>query len=268
MPDADLYDELQVSRRASPEVIDAAYRRLARMYHPDTGAAADVERMVRINHAYEILSDPRRRADYDARSRGSARSSSGTARAEPARNERPAGAAAGQRSFLDRAIGAARLDSSVYEEVRHGRRAGLQALAIIIVGSVAASAAGLGSQGASGLIPHLGLELLGWAIYVWLIFNIGARRLAAPQTNASPAELTRTLAFANGPRVLLVTGIVPFLRELVGTIVAIWVLITTIIAVQAALDFGTGRAIIVGTIGWSLQLGIFAVAGLIAGIGG
>ena len=62
----DLYEILQVHHAAEPEVIEAAYRRLLRMYHPDvnnTKEAHDIT--VRLNYAYEILRDPTKRADYD-----------------------------------------------------------------------------------------------------------------------------------------------------------------------------------------------------------
>ena len=64
--EADLYELLQVSPKAEPEVIEAAYRRLARKYHPDAGAdEADPARMTGLNRAYETLRDPSRRAAYD-----------------------------------------------------------------------------------------------------------------------------------------------------------------------------------------------------------
>jgi curved DNA-binding protein CbpA len=60
------YDTLQVARNAEPEVIAAAYRSLARKYHPDRNAsAASNQRMQDINAAYEILKDPRKRRKYD-----------------------------------------------------------------------------------------------------------------------------------------------------------------------------------------------------------
>lgn len=60
------YKVLQVDREAEPEVIDAAYRRLAVKYHPDKDPSASATaRMAEINAAYEILKDPRRRAAYD-----------------------------------------------------------------------------------------------------------------------------------------------------------------------------------------------------------
>ncbi len=65
-----LYDLLEVSPNASPEVIKAAYRQLALKYHPDKQPDARArqraeERMKQINAAYDILSDPVRRAEYD-----------------------------------------------------------------------------------------------------------------------------------------------------------------------------------------------------------
>ena len=60
------YEVLQVSPNAEPEVIDAAYRRLARKYHPDTSSHPDAHsRMQELNWAYEILNDPVSRSRYD-----------------------------------------------------------------------------------------------------------------------------------------------------------------------------------------------------------
>jgi curved DNA-binding protein CbpA len=60
----DLYEVLQVNPSAEPEVIRAAYRVLARKYHPDHGG--DARRMITLNDAWDVLGDPVRRADYDA----------------------------------------------------------------------------------------------------------------------------------------------------------------------------------------------------------
>jgi len=66
----DYYDILEVSPKASIEVIEKAYRVLAKRYHPDT-AAENISRveaeemMKRLNDAYEILSNSILRADYD-----------------------------------------------------------------------------------------------------------------------------------------------------------------------------------------------------------
>lgn len=62
-----LYEALEVSPRASTDVIRAAYRCLAQHHHPDKHAGAGVahDRQVKINHAYAILSDPAMRLRYD-----------------------------------------------------------------------------------------------------------------------------------------------------------------------------------------------------------
>lgn len=66
MQQKDYYEILQVSPNAEPEVIKAAYRRLARKYHPDIDKSPEAaERMKEINAAYDILSDPAKRAAYD-----------------------------------------------------------------------------------------------------------------------------------------------------------------------------------------------------------
>jgi hypothetical protein len=66
--DKDYYAILQVDPRAEPEVIEAAYRRLSRKYHPDVdGRPGAGHRMAELNEAYEVLSDPGRRAAYDLR---------------------------------------------------------------------------------------------------------------------------------------------------------------------------------------------------------
>lgn len=63
----DLYLILQVHPAAHPNVVQAAYRALARMFHPDqTGDPADRD-MVLVNGAYAVLRDAARRAAYDAR---------------------------------------------------------------------------------------------------------------------------------------------------------------------------------------------------------
>jgi curved DNA-binding protein CbpA len=61
---ADLYEVLQVHRRAELDVIRAAYRALARKHHPDFGG--DSARMVAINDAWQVLSDRDARSAYDA----------------------------------------------------------------------------------------------------------------------------------------------------------------------------------------------------------
>lgn len=60
------YGTLGVSPGASPDEIRRAYRALARRYHPDARGGAPSPEMASINSAWHVLSDPGRKAAYDA----------------------------------------------------------------------------------------------------------------------------------------------------------------------------------------------------------
>ncbi len=74
------YKTLQVDRDAEPEVIEKAYKALCMKYHPDRTASAtspgfddSTTKMQRINDAYSVLSDAKKRSAYDKRLEESAR---------------------------------------------------------------------------------------------------------------------------------------------------------------------------------------------------
>ncbi|XP_019156320.1 PREDICTED: chaperone protein dnaJ 11, chloroplastic-like [Ipomoea nil] len=75
-PQSSLYDVLGIRTGASGQEIKAAYRRLARVLHPDVAsgsvmresaaaAASPAEDFIRVHAAYSTLSDPEKRANYD-----------------------------------------------------------------------------------------------------------------------------------------------------------------------------------------------------------
>jgi molecular chaperone DnaJ len=66
MSNRDFYEILGVGRSASDDEIKAAFRKLARQYHPDVNKAPDAEEKFKeINEAYGVLSDTDKRARYD-----------------------------------------------------------------------------------------------------------------------------------------------------------------------------------------------------------
>lgn len=96
----DPYEVLQVRPGAESEVIRAAYRVLARKYHPDLGG--DATRMVALNDAWDVLGDPARRAAYDAE-----RAAEESSREAPTSRNWPAGAATPARAAAPAPAGSA-----------------------------------------------------------------------------------------------------------------------------------------------------------------
>src|SRR5690606_18435310 len=67
MSKRDYYEVLGLSRNATPEEIKKAYRKVAMQYHPDRnpGDKAAEEKFKEAAEAYEVLSDPDKKAQYD-----------------------------------------------------------------------------------------------------------------------------------------------------------------------------------------------------------
>lgn len=61
----DFYEILQISRNADSETIHRVYRIMASRFHPDNPRTGDPERFQLLRTAYQVLSDPSRRAEYD-----------------------------------------------------------------------------------------------------------------------------------------------------------------------------------------------------------
>src|SRR6266540_5757950 len=79
-----LYDALGVSKAASQDEIKKAYRKLVRQYHPDKnpGDKEAEERFKEVQAAYDVLSDPDKRKQYDAFGSGDGRGFPGGARVD------------------------------------------------------------------------------------------------------------------------------------------------------------------------------------------
>ncbi|MBZ5642144.1 MAG: DnaJ domain-containing protein [Acidobacteriia bacterium] len=66
MSQQDYYEFLQISANAEPDTIHRVYRFLAIRLHPDNPETGDAEKFFLLKEAYEVLSNPERRAEYDA----------------------------------------------------------------------------------------------------------------------------------------------------------------------------------------------------------
>ena len=62
----DYYEFLEISPQATQETIHRVYRYLATRYHPDSAGTGDLDKFAQLSAIYKVLSDPARRAEYDA----------------------------------------------------------------------------------------------------------------------------------------------------------------------------------------------------------
>jgi hypothetical protein len=157
-------------------------------------------------------------------------------------------------------IRAAKLDANLYEEVEADPSLLTQAMAVVIISSVAAGIGRLAEAGISGLLFGIIGALFGWFIWAFLTYLIGTRILPEPQTSSSPGELLRTIGFSSSPGIIQVLGVVPVLGKLAYLAASIWMLAAMVVAVRQALDYkSTARAVGVCLIGWVIQAFIFFI---------
>ena len=168
------------------------------------------------------------------------------------------------RSIIDRMLGALRLQSAVYEEVEADQTATGEAAFIIVATSLVSGAVnGVLTGASSGFFGALG-SLLGWAFYAYVAYVVGVKLFPGPETKSSWGELARTLGYANTARFLILFELVPGLQALTRLVVSVWVLVATVVALRAALDITTGRAVWIAIASAIGQLIVIAVALTIA----
>jgi hypothetical protein len=171
-------------------------------------------------------------------------------------------------NFLQRLLGAAALDTAIYEEVEADPRAGVQAGIVVVLSSVAA---GIGARGfdqtSAGNIAFFSiLALMAWACWALLTFEIGTRLLPEPETSADVGQLMRTIGFAATPGLIRVFGFIPGVTVPAFVVSSIWMLLTMVVAVRQALDYKhTERAVAVCVLGWVLALTLAVVLGMVFG---
>jgi hypothetical protein len=175
-----------------------------------------------------------------------------------------------QPSLPDRMIRAARLDVALYNEVEADTNATTQALTVVVLTAVAsgigtmlgALIAGRPNIAIGGLIGAIVFELLGWAVWSYVMFFVGTKMFKG---TATYGELLRTLGFAYSPGVLLILKFIPVLGGIISFVVGIWRIVAGFIGVREALDLDTGNTIAVVVVGIIAYIVVLIVLGIILG---
>ena len=153
--------------------------------------------------------------------------------------------------MIRRMIGAAKLDTAIYEEVEADTSATRPALTVVALVALATGIGTFGSGGLVGLVVGIAAGMGLWALWAWITYFVGTTLLKTAETNADWGQLARTLGFAQSPGVIKALGFIPVLGPLVFAIASIWQLVAMVIAIRQALDYSsTWRAVGVAVVGF------------------
>lgn len=153
--------------------------------------------------------------------------------------------------MIKRMIGAAKLDTAIYEEVEADTSATQQALTVVVLVALATGIGTFGSGGPLGLIVGIAAGIGLWALWAWVTYFVGTTILKSAETEANWGQLARTLGFAQSPGILKVVGFIPVFGPIVFAIASIWQLMAMVIAIRQALDYtSTWRAVGVAVVGF------------------
>jgi hypothetical protein len=174
--------------------------------------------------------------------------------------------------LFERMMRAARLDSSLYEEVEADLSAtgqaatvvGIVALCSAVGGAVGFVTAGEPGSAALAFVGGLIMAFVGWIAWSYITYWIGTSIFKG---QATPGELLRTIGFAQTPGVLNILQFIPILGVLVALVVFIWLIISGVIALRQALDITTGQAVITAIIGLIPMMLLYCLIGLVIGGG-
>ena len=161
---------------------------------------------------------------------------------------------------ISRMSRAATLDVDVYEEVEADIDATSQAIAAVVLVSIACamgSALGALLSGRGGvaffgiLVLSPIVSLLGYFFWAFLAYFIGAHLFGG---TVDYGQMLRCVGFAYTPRLLGALSFVPCIGWAAVLASWIWSLVAVVIAVRQACDFDTGKAIVTCVTGWLIAV--------------
>lgn len=160
--------------------------------------------------------------------------------------------------MIGRMLGAARLDSHTYEDVERDRGATVQALAIVIMVTIASLVGELLSgeeiDVVRSVVAGVVLGVIGWALWALVTYIIGATICKTADTEANWGQLARCTGFAQTPGLFNVLSFIPVVGGLIVLVAFIWSVAAMVVGVRQALDYtSTLRAffvVVVSAVPW------------------
>jgi hypothetical protein len=170
-------------------------------------------------------------------------------------------------SFVDRIIGAVRLDAATYEEVEHDSNATGQAVAVVAIVSILSGIGSTREGGTGALIGGVIAALVFWAIYALFVYVVGVYILRSPETSATFEQVLRPLGFSYAPSALAILGLIPAIGALIVFVASLWSLVASIVAIRQSLEVSTGRAVAIAIVAFLAMVIVLVLVVTVLGIG-
>ena len=156
--------------------------------------------------------------------------------------------------FLNRFFRAAKLDVNLYQEVVEDSKLLNQALIVVFIYCMAAAYGTFGRGGATKVNIVMITSLLGWYVWAFSTYMIGARLLPEAQTQPDRKAVIRALGFACAPGILRILGFIPDFGLVILLASSGWMIAAGAVGVKFALNYeSTSRAVAVCVIGMILS---------------
>ena len=155
--------------------------------------------------------------------------------------------------FINRIYRAIKIDVELYEEVENDKSATFQAALVVVLSSLAAGVGAI-HLGASNLLLAPVLSLVSWYVWAYIIYFVGVKIFADPNTKSNHGELLRTIGFSSAPGIIRVFGFTPELMTVTFIGSSLWMLACMVVGVRQALDYKSlWKALGVVVVCWFLQ---------------
>jgi len=156
--------------------------------------------------------------------------------------------------FLERFFRAVRLDAGLYDEVVADAGTLNQALIVVFIYGMAAAFGSFGRTGTTGINIGMITTLLGWYVWAFTAYIVGARILPEAETKPDRKAVIRAMGFAGAPGLVRLLGFVPGLGGVAVIVASVWMVAAATVALKQALNFqSTARALGVSISSWILS---------------
>ncbi len=156
--------------------------------------------------------------------------------------------------FLNRLFRAAKLDAGLYQEVIADTGTMFQAMMAVFIYCAASAYGGFGRAGVAGINFGMITSLLGWYVWAFSTYFVGARLLPEAETKGDRKAVLRAMGFASSPGLIRLLGLIPNMAGTTLLIASVWMFVAAVIAIKQAMNYKSiYRAAGACLIGWIIS---------------